>query len=141
MFHPTNLLLSKTYLIVSSRQIRPPIYSIKQTKLRKRRVIRYSVLYFALFVVFIGLIAGPLVAGKNVKLPDIPLDLAQPTGFNNNDTLPSETGTKLSSPKTASSGGDGGGGGGGGGGGDGGGDTGGGGDTATDLPPITLKLF
>ncbi|CAP64563.1 uncharacterized protein PODANS_5_8380 [Podospora anserina S mat+] len=47
-----------------SRQIRPPIYSMKQTKLRRRRVLRYSILYFTMFILFAALIAGPLVAGK-----------------------------------------------------------------------------
>ncbi|GME44344.1 putative glucan synthase protein [Neofusicoccum parvum] len=78
-----------------SRQIRPPIYSLKQTKLRKRRVTRYSILYFAMFAVFIALIVGPLVARKSLtSLPDIPMDLVQPTGLNHNDTKgTSETGT------------------------------------------------
>ncbi|KKY20183.1 putative glucan synthase [Diplodia seriata] len=78
-----------------SRQIRPPIYSLKQTKLRKRRVIRYSILYFFLLLIFVLLIAGPLVASKFLtSLPDIPMDLVQPTGLNNNDTKgTSETGT------------------------------------------------
>src|SRR5690606_12607141 len=44
-----------------SKQIRPPIYSAKQTKLRKRRVIRFSVLYFAMFFVFLILIVGPVI--------------------------------------------------------------------------------
>jgi len=94
-----------------SRQIRPPIYSIKQTKLRKRRVIRYSILYFILLVVFVGLIAGPLAAQPKIKTPSDPLikQLIQPVGFNNNDTL----GTKLTgtgahggagSPETATDG-------------------------------------
>merc|ERR1711981_265835 len=47
-----------------SRQIRPPIYSMKQSKLRKRRVWRYAVLYFVMLVVFIVLIVAPIVAGK-----------------------------------------------------------------------------
>lgn len=51
-----------------SRQIRPPIYTAKQTKLRRRRVIRFSVLYFVLLVVFIALIAGPMAA-KKILLP------------------------------------------------------------------------
>lgn len=37
---------------------------MKQTKLRRRRVLRYSILYFAMFILFAALIAGPLVAGK-----------------------------------------------------------------------------
>ncbi|KAK7542834.1 1,3-beta-glucan synthase component-domain-containing protein [Phyllosticta citribraziliensis] len=82
-----------------SRQIRPPIYSLKQTKLRKRRVIRYSILYFLLLLIFVLLIAGPLVASKFIKsLPTIPLQLIQPTGLNNNDTKgTSQTGTAVES--------------------------------------------
>ena len=48
-----------------SRQIRPPIYTAKQTKLRRRRVIRFSVLYFALMVVFLALIVGPIATSKS----------------------------------------------------------------------------
>ncbi|KAF2459576.1 1,3-beta-glucan synthase component-domain-containing protein [Lineolata rhizophorae] len=77
-----------------SRQIRPPIYSLKQTKLRKRRVIRYAILYFVMLAVFVALIAGPLVASSYLpELPSIPMDLLQPTGLNNNDTSNSPTGT------------------------------------------------
>lgn len=86
---------------VHSRQIRPPIYSLKQTKLRKRRVIRYAILYFILLVVFIVLVVGPLVAGRFVKGFTIPDNLAQPTGLNNNDTFSSETGTAAGAAATA----------------------------------------
>ncbi|ORY15844.1 beta-1,3-glucan synthase-like protein [Clohesyomyces aquaticus] len=76
-----------------SRQIRPPIYSLKQTKLRKRRVIRYAILYFIILIVFAAMIAGPIVAGKFLtSLPAIPMDLLQPTGLNNNDTSAAVTG-------------------------------------------------
>jgi 1,3-beta-glucan synthase len=47
-----------------SRQIRPPIYTAKQTKLRRRRVIRFSVLYFTLLVIFLALIVGPVLASE-----------------------------------------------------------------------------
>src|SRR5947207_4947771 len=46
-----------------SRQIRPPIFSMKQNRLRKRIVRRYATLYFIIFVVFCALIIGPLIAG------------------------------------------------------------------------------
>ncbi|CAO2656086.1 Nn.00g048890.m01.CDS01 [Neocucurbitaria sp. VM-36] len=77
-----------------SRQIRPPIYSLKQTKLRKRRVIRYAILYFFLLVIFLVLIVGPIVAGTKFKfdLPTLPMEILQPTGFNNNDTKTTTTG-------------------------------------------------
>jgi 1,3-beta-glucan synthase len=77
-----------------SRQIRPPIYSLKQTKLRKRRVVRYAILYFLLLVIFIALLVGPVVAGKYLDLNfAIPMDLLQPTGLNNNDTTARVTGS------------------------------------------------
>lgn len=47
-----------------SRQIRQPIFSMKQTTLRKRMVRKYATLYFGLFVLFIVLIVAPAVAGK-----------------------------------------------------------------------------
>jgi 1,3-beta-glucan synthase len=71
---------------------------LKQTKLRKRRVIRYAILYFVILVVFVALIAGPIVAGKYLKF-DVKLlsdmELVQPTGYNNNDTGTSVTGSCL----------------------------------------------
>ncbi|KAI9822337.1 MAG: 1,3-beta-D-glucan synthase [Pycnora praestabilis] len=79
-----------------SRQIRPPIYSLKQSKLRKRRVIRFAILYFVMLVIFLALIVGPIVAGKFLTtLPSIPLNLLQPTGQNNNDTSNVITGSAL----------------------------------------------
>jgi 1,3-beta-glucan synthase len=71
-----------------SRQIRPPIYSLKQNKLRKRRVIRYAILYFVLLVIFVGLLVGPLLAKDHIHFtpPDSLAELIQPVGFNNNDT-------------------------------------------------------
>ncbi len=50
-------------------------------------------LYFIMLIIFVALIAGPIVAGKFFgKLPKIPMDLLQPTGQNNNDTSNSQTG-------------------------------------------------
>jgi 1,3-beta-glucan synthase len=79
---------------LNSRQIRPPIYSMKQSKLRKRRVWRFAILYFVMLVVFLALLVGPIVAGKIIldgtdsltKNPDDLFNLFQPTGQNNNDT-------------------------------------------------------
>ncbi|MCJ1224128.1 1,3-beta-D-glucan synthase [Toensbergia leucococca] len=83
-----------------SRQIRPPIYSLKQSKLRRRRVFRSAVLYFTMLILFVALIAGPLVAGKFLTtLPSIPMQLLQPTGQNNNDTSNSNTGTSANGAK------------------------------------------
>ena len=74
----------------SSRQIRPPIYSMKQTKLRRRRVVRYAILYFVLLVVILALIIGPAVAGKYIPTFKLSLltdnHLVQPTGLSNDDT-------------------------------------------------------
>lgn len=80
--------------MINSRQIRPPIYSMKQSKLRKRRVWRFAVLYFVMLVAFLALLVGPIVAGKQIlggassftKDPDKLFNLFQPIGLNNNDT-------------------------------------------------------
>jgi 1,3-beta-glucan synthase len=71
---------------------------MKQTKLRKRRVIRYAILYFFLLIVFLCLIVGPIVAGKFLKLDignSIPMDIMQPTGYSNNDTKATVSGSCL----------------------------------------------
>jgi len=81
-----------------SRQIRPPIYSMKQSKLRKRRVWRYAVLYFALLVLFLALVVGPIVASSQITNAtaslNVPMQLLQPVGLKNNDTRnETQTGT------------------------------------------------
>jgi 1,3-beta-glucan synthase len=98
------LTLTLHVLKTSSRQIRPPIYSLKQSKLRKRRVIRYAILYFVMLILFVVLIVGPLVAGKYLNGVKIPMQLAQPTGLNRNDTISSETGTALATDAAAATG-------------------------------------
>lgn len=111
-------------LTCDSRQIRPPIYSIKQSRLRKRRVIRFAVLYFVLLISFILLFFGPIIVANFVDLSSlgksIPLDLMQPIGQDNNDTFASITGSALvnfgdgsGAAATSAAGGGGGGGGGG----------------------------
>lgn len=80
-----------------SRQIRPPIYSLKQTKLRKRRVVRFAILYFAMLVLFLVLLVAPLVArdmnvASSLKDLGIPMRLLQPLDPNNNDTAAFYTG-------------------------------------------------
>jgi len=92
-----------------SRQIRPPIYSTKQSKLRKRRVWRYAILYFTLLVLFVALLVGPIVAGSNILtaslVKDIPMNLYQPVGLHNNDTRNrTETGTGAASNGASSTG-------------------------------------
>ncbi|KAJ6784697.1 hypothetical protein PWT90_00440 [Aphanocladium album] len=84
------------FWLLPSRQIRPPIYSMKQSNLRKRRVIRFAALYFVLLVVFVGMIAGPIAYSNAVKkidfLAKIPkvgnFILVQPNHQNNNNTSP-----------------------------------------------------
>jgi 1,3-beta-glucan synthase len=46
--------------------------------------------------VFLALIVGPIVAGKYIKLDiakSLPLEIMQPTGFSNNDTTNTPTGS------------------------------------------------
>jgi len=70
--------------------------------------VRYSILYFVLFVIFLALVVGPVIAGPKIKIqtPDNALlqQLMQPTGFNNNDTISSQTGTALQAGATATDG-------------------------------------
>lgn len=70
-------------------------------------------LYFIMLIVFVALIVGPVVAKRFVTIPSgIPMDLLQPTGQNNNDTLGrTQTGTGLLGGGVAATGGAGGGGG------------------------------
>jgi 1,3-beta-glucan synthase len=79
---------------------------MKQSKLRKRRVWRYAVLYFVMLVVFLALIVGPIVAQSEItkaavsltKNPSSTMYLFQPVGLNNNDTQGrNETGTGAAS--------------------------------------------
>ena len=92
-----------TSLTLCSKQIRPPIYSLKQSKLRSRRVIRYSILFFLLFAVFVGLIVGPVVGAQSIQASTIlknvkpgGLTLYQPTNGIYNDTHSSIiTGTNI----------------------------------------------
>lgn len=79
-----------------SRLIRPPIYSLKQAKLRKRMVRKYATLYFVILVIFIALIAAPAVAARFVpedigdtignSKGQITYGLFQPRKVDNNDT-------------------------------------------------------
>jgi 1,3-beta-glucan synthase len=69
---------------------------MKQSKLRRRRVIRFAIMYYAMLVLFLALIVGPAVAGpkfvsgdtiSNVIdgiLPD--LRLVQPNGQDHDNT-------------------------------------------------------
>ena len=92
-----------------SRQIRPPIYSLKQSKLRRRRVIRYAILYFTMFVLFIALLIGPIFAQSHISVislfkedPSKTFYLFKPWGLNNNNTNGTDvTGTGLNSAAAA----------------------------------------
>lgn len=51
-----------------------------------------------LLVVFLALIVGPIIIGSKFtlpKLPDLPMEILQPTGYSNNDTFASATGSCL----------------------------------------------
>ena len=60
-------------------------------------------LYFLMFIIFMALIVGPIVAGKYLKGLNIPLQLLQPTGLNNNDTSNRVTGSALNGLGAAAS--------------------------------------
>lgn len=70
---------------------------MKQSKLRKRRVWRFAVLYFVMLVVFLALLVGPIIAGGQINTAtsslskSIPMHLLQPiwTNNTNNNTGPS----------------------------------------------------
>lgn len=70
---------------------------MKQTKLRRKRVFRYAVLYFILLIVFVGLIVAPTVAGPMIGEEVFPealsdFKLVQPSNQDNNDTTAEPTG-------------------------------------------------
>ena len=76
-----------------NKQIRPPIYSLKQARLRKRMIRKYSALYFFVLIVFVVLIAAPAVVGAmdlvnfdDISLPSFAEGLFQPRHQSNNDT-------------------------------------------------------
>lgn len=81
---------------------------MKQSKLRRRRVIRYAILYFVMLVLFVVLVVAPLVVRRlHISLPSIPQDLMQPldTGSEHNDTHTYYTGSGLPAGFVAYSGG------------------------------------
>ncbi|KAF7550323.1 hypothetical protein G7Z17_g5807 [Cylindrodendrum hubeiense] len=88
MLHSTML-----FWLQPSRQVRAPVYSTKQSKLRQRRVIRWTIIYFLMLNVFLGLIVAPALVGKYMPSSVMSLfeDLAglhllQPTGQDRNNT-------------------------------------------------------
>lgn len=79
--------------LACSRQIRPPIYSLKQSKLRRRRVIRFAILCYAMLVLFLALVVGPSVVGQQMDIdieeivPTIGnFRLVQPNGLEKDNT-------------------------------------------------------
>lgn len=56
-----------------------------------------------MFIIFMALIVGPIVAGKYLGKLNIPLELLQPTGLNNNDTSNRVTGSALNGLGAAAS--------------------------------------
>ncbi|KAL6411619.1 1,3-beta-glucan synthase [Ilyonectria robusta] len=76
-----------------SRHVRGPVYSTKQSKLRQRRIIRWTIIYFVMLVLFLGLIIAPALAGKYLPssvmtiFEDLAgLHLLQPKGQDRNNT-------------------------------------------------------
>ncbi|OAD76323.1 beta 1,3 glucan synthase [Phycomyces blakesleeanus NRRL 1555(-)] len=51
-----------------SKQIRPPIWTAKQVRTRKKIAITYGILFLGLFLSFTGLLVAPLILGKGLKL-------------------------------------------------------------------------
>ena len=59
-------------------------------------------LYFIMFIIFLCLIVGPIVASKFIgKPPSLPMNLLQPTGQDNNDTTSEITGGGINLPAGA----------------------------------------
>ena len=75
-----------------SRQIRPPIFSLKQTRLRKRMITKYMTLYMLTLGVFAACIIGPAVGSSYVSktfgsdLTGSWKNLIQSRNTSNNDT-------------------------------------------------------
>ncbi|EEU34586.1 uncharacterized protein NECHADRAFT_88969 [Fusarium vanettenii 77-13-4] len=108
------------FWLLPSQQIREPIYSMKQSKLRRRRVVRFAVVYFTMLLVAVGLILAPMLAGKYIpsSVCDIFTDLAgfhllQPSGQDRDNTngtqqtgtgMPGYTGAGLTSSTSGTGG-------------------------------------
>lgn len=68
---------------------------MKQSKLRRRRVIRFAILYYVMLVLFLALVVGPAVLGDKLKsltetvdeaLSSLPYRLVQPNDQDHNNT-------------------------------------------------------
>lgn len=76
-------------------------------------MIRFAILYFAMLILFLVLVIGPVIVKNFIAIPVISvLNLQQPTGQDNNDTSNSNTGTALAGVIASTGGAAGGGGGG-----------------------------
>jgi 1,3-beta-glucan synthase len=82
---------------------------MKQSKLRRRRVWRYSILYFVLLIVFLALLVGPIVASVQILsafggitkgLPSFLNGIVQNPNGSNNDTGARDTDTTASPSAT-----------------------------------------
>lgn len=91
-FHSTML-----FWLKPSKLIRPPIYSLKQARLRKRMVRKYCCLYFAVLLLIVIVIAAPAVALKFLPITlfdslegevGFAKGFFQPRNQSNNDTGP-----------------------------------------------------
>ncbi|KAI5480995.1 1,3-beta-glucan synthase, glycosyltransferase family 48 protein [Pseudohyphozyma bogoriensis] len=58
-----------------SRQIRSPIFSIKQRTLRRSIIFRYGVLYFSVLAFFVALIVLPIIFRHTIDLSGFSLDI------------------------------------------------------------------
>ncbi|KAJ9090565.1 1,3-beta-D-glucan synthase [Entomophthora muscae] len=50
-----------------SKQMRTPIYSIKQNRRRRRHYVTYLILFLAIQMILLSLFVAPSIAGKYVK--------------------------------------------------------------------------
>ncbi|KAI9273708.1 1,3-beta-glucan synthase component-domain-containing protein [Sporodiniella umbellata] len=58
-----------------SKQIRAHIWTAKQRKDRKRAAILYGILFYSIFIIFVALVAAPLVLGKSLLSGLVPKSL------------------------------------------------------------------
>ena len=68
-------------------------------------MVRYAIMFFSLFFLFLILIVGPIIASKFIDPTIDIMQLQQPSNWKNNDTLgSSETGTALAQAAATSAG-------------------------------------
>ncbi|CAG8546410.1 9397_t:CDS:2 [Ambispora gerdemannii] len=68
MIHSTML-----FWLRPSKQIRAPIFSIRERTRRQRIVWTYGLIFLCMVGIFAGLIAGPIIYGSNVKRINVPI--------------------------------------------------------------------